>query len=224
MERAGSLIGKLKLSPEMADPETRARAAWALAAGKKIAAHTLASALVRGTLVVEVEDIVWQRQLNTLRHFLLRNLKEVLGEGLVTEIDFRPMPPRRKPQRAELRGGVIERNSRSGDGYALPAVEEDGNGVKITEQEVRRVAELANLALTEDEIVRMAQDMDGILTHIDKLNELDTSNVEPMAQVLYDAEETATLREDQRAQAARECGRAGECSGVEDRDTSKCRW
>jgi aspartyl-tRNA(Asn)/glutamyl-tRNA(Gln) amidotransferase subunit C len=50
--------------------------------------------------------------------------------------------------------------------------------VKITEQEVRRVAELANLALTEDEIVRMTHDMDGILTHIDKLSELDTSNVE----------------------------------------------
>ena len=43
----------------------------------------------------------------------------------------------------------------------------------------------------------MAQDLDGILSHIDKLNELDTTGVEPMAQVLFDAEETATLREDQ---------------------------
>jgi len=68
--------------------------------------------------------------------------------------------------------------------------------VKITEQEVRRVADLANLALREDEVARMAQDLDGILTHIDKLNELDTTDVEPMAQVLFDAEETATLRED----------------------------
>lgn len=68
--------------------------------------------------------------------------------------------------------------------------------MKITEQEVRRVAELANLALTEEEIVRMTQDMDGILTHIDKLSELDTSSVEPMSQVLYDSEETATLRAD----------------------------
>ncbi len=68
--------------------------------------------------------------------------------------------------------------------------------MKITEQEVRRVAELANLALTEEEIVRMTHDMDGILTHMDQLNELDTSNVEPMSQVLYDGEETATLRED----------------------------
>lgn len=68
--------------------------------------------------------------------------------------------------------------------------------MKITEQEVRRVMELASLALTEEEIARMAQDMSGILEHIDKLNELDTSNVEPMAQVLYEAGETATLRED----------------------------
>jgi len=68
--------------------------------------------------------------------------------------------------------------------------------VKISEQEVRRVAELANLALTEDEVVRMTRDLDGILGHMDKLNELDTSAVEPMSQVLYDAEETATLRAD----------------------------
>jgi len=68
--------------------------------------------------------------------------------------------------------------------------------VKITEPEVRRVAELANLALTEQEIVRMTKDMDGILAYMDQLGELDTTNVEPMSQVLYDAEETATLRPD----------------------------
>jgi aspartyl-tRNA(Asn)/glutamyl-tRNA(Gln) amidotransferase subunit C len=68
--------------------------------------------------------------------------------------------------------------------------------VRIDEQEVRRVAELANLALTEDEIVRMTRDLDGILEHMVKLNELDTAAVEPMSQVLYDAEETATLRAD----------------------------
>jgi aspartyl-tRNA(Asn)/glutamyl-tRNA(Gln) amidotransferase subunit C len=55
---------------------------------------------------------------------------------------------------------------------------------------------LANLALTSEEVARMARDLDGILSHIDKLNELDTANVEPMAQVLFEAGETATLRED----------------------------
>jgi len=62
---------------------------------------------------------------------------------------------------------------------------------------VRRVAELGNLALSDDEVLRMAQDLGSILDHMDKLNELDTSAVEPMTQVLFDQEETATLREDQ---------------------------
>jgi aspartyl-tRNA(Asn)/glutamyl-tRNA(Gln) amidotransferase subunit C len=68
--------------------------------------------------------------------------------------------------------------------------------MKLSQEDVRRVAELGNLALTDEEIARMVQDLNGILTHIDKLNELDTSGVEPMTQVQFDAEETATLRED----------------------------
>jgi aspartyl-tRNA(Asn)/glutamyl-tRNA(Gln) amidotransferase subunit C len=68
--------------------------------------------------------------------------------------------------------------------------------VKLTEQEVRYVADLANLTLSDEEAARMRDDLGSILTHMEKLNELDTANVEPMAQVLYEAEETATLRED----------------------------
>lgn len=68
--------------------------------------------------------------------------------------------------------------------------------MKITETDIRYVASLANLELTGEEIVRLSKDLDEILGHIDTLNELDTSNIQPMAQVLYDAEETATLRED----------------------------
>jgi len=68
--------------------------------------------------------------------------------------------------------------------------------MKLTEDEVRYVADLANLRLTAEETRRMSTDLEAILTHIETLNELDTANVEPMAQVLYDAEETATLRDD----------------------------
>jgi aspartyl-tRNA(Asn)/glutamyl-tRNA(Gln) amidotransferase subunit C len=68
--------------------------------------------------------------------------------------------------------------------------------MKISEQEVRYVADLANLRLTEEEVSRFRADLDEILAHMDKLNELDTTDVEPMAQVLFEAEETATLRED----------------------------
>lgn len=68
--------------------------------------------------------------------------------------------------------------------------------MNLSEKEVRYVADLANLRLTNEEVSRMSQDLGHILTHIEQLNELDTKNVEPMAQVLFDADETATLRED----------------------------
>lgn len=77
-------------------------------------------------------------------------------------------------------------------------IEEKGTGVlKITEQEVRYVAALAHLELPAGEMARLTRDLDGILAHMDKLNELDTTNVEPMAQVLYGGGETATLRLDE---------------------------
>jgi aspartyl-tRNA(Asn)/glutamyl-tRNA(Gln) amidotransferase subunit C len=68
--------------------------------------------------------------------------------------------------------------------------------VKITENEVRYVAGLANLALTDGEVGKLQADLNGILEHMDKLKEIDTTGVEPMAQVLFDAGETATLRAD----------------------------
>jgi len=68
--------------------------------------------------------------------------------------------------------------------------------VKITEKEVRYVADLANLKLTDAEVKRIGADLDEILDHMDKLKEIDTTGIEPMAQVLFDAEETATLRAD----------------------------
>ncbi|HLX43771.1 MAG TPA: DciA family protein [Bryobacteraceae bacterium] len=115
MERAGRLFGKLKISQNVADPEVRARAAWAVAAGKKVARHTRATALVRDSLIVEVEDYIWQQQLATLEHFLIRNLADVLGEKLVKRIDFRPMPRRIMPQRAET--------ARAGNGIEDPILD-----------------------------------------------------------------------------------------------------
>lgn len=66
----------------------------------------------------------------------------------------------------------------------------------LSEKDVRYVADLANLRLSEDEVHRMSRDLGQILTHIEQLNELDTSGVGPMAQVLFEEDETASLRED----------------------------
>ncbi len=68
--------------------------------------------------------------------------------------------------------------------------------MKITEKEVRYVADLANLSLSENEIHKFSHDLNDILTHIEALNEIDTTGVEPMAQVLSPAGESATLRPD----------------------------
>ena len=68
--------------------------------------------------------------------------------------------------------------------------------MKITDKEVRYVAALANLDLSEAEVAKFQADLDGILQHMDKLNEIDTAGVEPMAQVLYAGEEGGTLRDD----------------------------
>ena len=68
--------------------------------------------------------------------------------------------------------------------------------MKLTEKQVRYVASLANLNLTDQEIERMVHDLGGNLEHMDRLALIDTEGVEPMAQVLYEAEETATLRPD----------------------------
>jgi aspartyl-tRNA(Asn)/glutamyl-tRNA(Gln) amidotransferase subunit C len=68
--------------------------------------------------------------------------------------------------------------------------------LNLTEKEVRYIADLANLRLSDDEVSKMSKDLGHILTHIEQLNELNTTNVEPMAQVLFEGDETATLRED----------------------------
>ena len=68
--------------------------------------------------------------------------------------------------------------------------------MNLTEEEVRYVADLANLRLSDEEVAHMSQDLSQVLTYIEQLNGLDTKSVEPMAQVLFEADETSTLRED----------------------------
>ena len=55
--------------------------------------------------------------------------------------------------------------------------------MKVTEKDVAYVADLANLDLTADERTRMLHDLNSILDYIDRLNELNTDDVAPMAQV-----------------------------------------
>lgn len=55
--------------------------------------------------------------------------------------------------------------------------------MKVTDRDVSYVADLANLELTPEERSRMVRDLNSILEHVDRLQQVDTSNAEPMAQV-----------------------------------------
>lgn len=54
--------------------------------------------------------------------------------------------------------------------------------MKVTDKDVAYVADLANLELTAQERERMVRDLNSILDYIDRLSQLDTANVPPMAQ------------------------------------------
>jgi len=55
--------------------------------------------------------------------------------------------------------------------------------MKVTDKDVSYVADLSNLELSAEERERMVRDLNSILGHIDTLEKLDTSKVQPMAQV-----------------------------------------
>jgi len=55
--------------------------------------------------------------------------------------------------------------------------------MKVTDKDVAYVADLANLELTDQERAGMLRDLNSILDYVDRLNELDTTDVPPMAQV-----------------------------------------
>jgi aspartyl-tRNA(Asn)/glutamyl-tRNA(Gln) amidotransferase subunit C len=55
--------------------------------------------------------------------------------------------------------------------------------MKVSEKEVLYVADLANLELSGEEREHIVRDLNSILEYMDRLNEVDTVSVEPMAQI-----------------------------------------
>lgn len=100
MERAAKSLAKLKLDDSISQ-EDLACAAWPVAVGRRIAVHAAAKSVVRGRLIVEVDDAVWQKQLFHLRFQILAKLRETVDERIVNDIEFRISIRRRPPQPAQ---------------------------------------------------------------------------------------------------------------------------
>lgn len=63
--------------------------------------------------------------------------------------------------------------------------------------DVRKVAALAHLEITEEEVAIYTPQMNDIVKYVEQLNELDTENVEPMLGGLTsEGEATLAIRED----------------------------
>lgn len=66
--------------------------------------------------------------------------------------------------------------------------------MSVSEKEVRYVADLARLQLSDEEVKSLSGDMNKILGYMDLLNEVDTTNVEPLEHVI---EMDSRLRKDE---------------------------
>lgn len=64
----------------------------------------------------------------------------------------------------------------------------------VTKKDVEKIAELAQLKFSEDELESFTPQMNEILNYMEKLNELDTENVEPLS---HPVEQTNVFREDE---------------------------
>ncbi len=98
MEKALRTLSKLKKN--LVSDEELVRAAWKSAVGPRIEAHARIRALFSKRLVVEVDDRVWQAQLETLAPAILRKLETLLGGRFADTLDFRVGLPRKAPEAA----------------------------------------------------------------------------------------------------------------------------
>jgi hypothetical protein len=121
MDQASRIIAQWAGVSDVISHERIACGAWKKAVGKRIAARTRALKLVRTTLVIEVEDDVWRKNLWSLRYQILRNLEKAIGPELVSDVEFRVMPPRLGPQR-EVEDRLILQPLDEADGIADPGL------------------------------------------------------------------------------------------------------
>ncbi len=134
--------------------------AWPVACGAAVAEKTRALSFVDGVLVVAVPDAVWRNQLQCMMPAVSCGAESNRAGKWCGA--FR-LWWRRRP--------------------SVPLRNHEDSNIMVSEKDVSYVADLAHLELTAEERARMLKDLNSILGYIERLNQLDTDNVEPMAQV-----------------------------------------
>jgi predicted nucleic acid-binding Zn ribbon protein len=111
MERAARLVNKHKYSQDILEEGDVVRGIWPAAVGAAIARHTGKLKVVRETLVVEVEDAIWQKQLHCLRSQIVDRVQKCMGSPAIKFVEFRIGVRRREPQKETgLRAESVDPN------------------------------------------------------------------------------------------------------------------
>jgi hypothetical protein len=117
--------------------EAAAFAAWRRAAGEALRGCAVPFRLHRKTLVVSVPDATWRKQLEGVSPQLLFRINSLLGQALVTFIEFRVDPKTVADERARMRRSQYERLVGE-EGALLRSHELDEAASAIHDEDLRR--------------------------------------------------------------------------------------
>src|SRR5690242_16804517 len=95
-----------------------------------------------------------------------------------------------------MAGEASQRTVEERSGGLASTITDGGKTMALSEKDVLYVAELAHVELADEEVKKFGPQLDAVLDYVQKLNELDTTGVEPMAQVTYPAAQNPALRDD----------------------------
>src|SRR5919205_3937804 len=87
--------------------EAAALVAWRRVAGPELSRQAVPFRLYRKTLIVAVADATWQKQLEAMSGQLLFRINSLLGQAVVTYIEFRIDPATVRAERARLAANLI---------------------------------------------------------------------------------------------------------------------
>ena len=116
MQRAARLLSKTRLQYAKLAPEEFAEAVWPAAVGQRLARRTGPVKLYGRMLVVDVEDVIWQKQLTTMSGQILTKLQLISGPGMIDSLEFRIGAVRRAPHTAL----TLDQSDDRADGIADP--------------------------------------------------------------------------------------------------------
>jgi hypothetical protein len=118
--------------------EAAAMIAWKRVAGEGLRGQAVPFRLYRKTLIVAVADTTWQKQLEAVSGQLLFRLNSLLGQAVVTYIEFRIDPATVRAQRTKLAAAEIDRERQERRALQTASGEIRTAAEAITDEQLRR--------------------------------------------------------------------------------------